>query len=223
MLSRLPIEIGVLALGLGGRALELAEDLLDPVERREDERDGLARDRHAVAELAHQGLGRMGQRLEARQAEEAAGALDGVDEAEDVAQDRLVVRVLLEADELDVDRVEMLARLGQELTQQIVHDGYRTLTQRRHSRAECRPRWVYDRLRSSRDSRPAGVAQAPMASALIVTSSPSMAKLDAHAGGAGDHAGIEGLDAVRVDGAALRRAGEKPLAWAGMRALGPWP
>ena len=87
----------------------------------EDERDGLARHRHAVAELAHQRLGRMRQRLEARQAEEAAGALDGVDEPEDVAQDRFVVGLLLEADELDVDDVEMLARFGQKLAQQIVH------------------------------------------------------------------------------------------------------
>ena len=100
----------------------------------EDEGDGLARDRHAVAELAHQRLGRMRQRLEARQAEKAAGALDGVDEPEDVAQDRLVVRAPLEADELDVDNVEMLAGFGQKLAQQIVHLGP---TQRYATQTAC--------------------------------------------------------------------------------------
>jgi len=63
----------------------------------------------------------MRQRLEARQAEKAAGALDGVDELEDVAQDRLVAGLALEADELHVDNVEMLAGFGQKLAQQIVH------------------------------------------------------------------------------------------------------
>ena len=83
----------------------------------------------------------MRQRLEARQAEETAGALDGVDEPEDVAQDRLVVRVPLEPHELDVDGVEVLAGLGQELAQQIVHRRTRTQTLRNAngSRGEFRP------------------------------------------------------------------------------------
>ncbi len=42
----------------------------------------------------------------------------------------LVVRVLLEADELDVDRVEMLAGLGQKLAQKIVHDDDSNSTRR---------------------------------------------------------------------------------------------
>ena len=128
-------EVGVGAFGLGRAALELGEDLLDAVDRRQDEGDGLARHRHAVAELAHQRLGRMRQRLEARQAEKAAGALDGVDEPEDVAQDRLVVRLLLEAHELHVDNVEMLAGFGQKLAQQIVH--LETRTQRYATQTAC--------------------------------------------------------------------------------------
>ena len=63
----------------------------------------------------------MRQRFEPRQAEEAAGALDGVDEAEDVVENLGVVRLLLETHQLDVDGVEALAGLGQELPQQIVH------------------------------------------------------------------------------------------------------
>ena len=41
----------------------------------------------AVAEFAHQGFGGVRQRLQPRQTEEAAGAFDGVDQTEDVAED----------------------------------------------------------------------------------------------------------------------------------------
>jgi hypothetical protein len=63
----------------------------------------------------------MGQGLQSRQAEETARALDGVNKPEDVAQDRFVVRFLLEPHELDVDGVQVFAGLRQELAQQIIH------------------------------------------------------------------------------------------------------
>ena len=63
----------------------------------------------------------MGNRLQPGQAEEAAGAFDGVDKPEDVVQHVLVVRVLFELDQLDVDDVDALGRLGQKLVKQIVH------------------------------------------------------------------------------------------------------
>ena len=95
--------------------------------RGQDQRHGLGLDRHAVAEFAHQGLAGMGQRFQPRQAEEAAGALDGVDQAEDVIQNLRVARVLLEPHQLIVDRIQALAGLGQELPQQIIHEtGLRT-------------------------------------------------------------------------------------------------
>ena len=53
--------------------------------------------------------------------EEAAGALDGVDEAEDVVENLGVVGLLLETHELDVDHIEAFVRLGQEFPQQVVH------------------------------------------------------------------------------------------------------
>ena len=73
--------------------------------------------RHAVAELAHQGLAGMRQRLEPRQPQKAAGALDGVNQAEDVVQNLGVVRLLLELHQLIVDGVQALARLRQKLPQ----------------------------------------------------------------------------------------------------------
>ena len=101
--------------------LELVEDLLDPVDGGEDERDRVLCHRHAVAELAHQRLGGMRQRFQARQAEKTAGSLDGVDQPENVVENLGVVRVLFEPDEFNVDHVEAFIRLGQKFPQQIVH------------------------------------------------------------------------------------------------------
>jgi len=50
----------------------------------------------------------MGDAFQSRQAEEPAGPLDGVDQAEDILQDLGVVRILLEADQLDIDHREVL-------------------------------------------------------------------------------------------------------------------
>ena len=84
----------------------------------------------------------MRQRLEARQAEEAAGALDGVDEAENVGENFGVVGLLLETHELDVDHVEALVGLGQKFLEQVVH----------RKRPLPGERWPPDQFRPSRPS-----------------------------------------------------------------------
>ena len=81
----------------------------------------LGRNRSAVAEFRHQRFGRVRQRLQARQADETAGALDRVDDAENVGEDFRVVGLLLETHELDVGDVETLVRLYQEFPEQFVH------------------------------------------------------------------------------------------------------
>ena len=113
------VFVGALGLGLG--RLEAGEDLLDAIDGGQDQRHGFGLDRHAVAEFAHQRLAGMGQRFEPRQSQEAAGALDGVHQAEDVIQNLRVARVLLEPHQLIVDRVQALVGLRQELPQQIIH------------------------------------------------------------------------------------------------------
>ena len=120
-LLELADQVGVGAFRLALIRFKLGENFLDPVDGEQHQRDGLAGHRHAVAEFAHQGFGGVRQRLQARQAEEAAGALDGVDEAEDVAENFGVVRLLLETHELDVDHVEALVGLDQEFLEQVVH------------------------------------------------------------------------------------------------------
>ena len=109
------ILIGAFRLGFGG--LQACQNFLDAVDRGQDQADRFAGDRHAVAEFAHQGLAGMRQRFQPRQAEKAAGALDGVDQAKNVIQNLGVVRVLLEPNQLIVDRVQALAGLGQKLPQ----------------------------------------------------------------------------------------------------------
>ena len=119
------ILIGALGLGLGG--LEPCENFLDAVDAGQDQRHRFGGDRHAVAEFAHQRLAGMRQRFEARQAEKAAGALDGVNQPENVIQNLGVVRILLEPHQLIVDRIQAFVGLGQKLPQQIVHEtGLRT-------------------------------------------------------------------------------------------------
>ena len=68
----------------------------------------------AVAEQAEHVLAGMGDRLKTRQAEEPAGPLDGVDQAEDIAQRLAVVRVAFQLDQLDVRHIEALDGLGDE-------------------------------------------------------------------------------------------------------------
>ena len=79
-------------------------------------------DRRAVAILTHQRFGGMGQRLEARQAEEAARALDRVNQPEDIVENAGIIRVLLELHELNVDDVQAFMRFGQEFAEKIVHE-----------------------------------------------------------------------------------------------------
>ena len=126
-LVQLDDQILVGAFGLGFGRFQARQNFLDAVDGGQDQRHRLGGDRHAVAEFAHQRLAGMGQRFQPRQSEEAAGALDGVHQAEDVIQNLGVVRVLLEPHQLIVDRVQALAGLGQKLPQQIIHEtGLRT-------------------------------------------------------------------------------------------------
>jgi len=115
-------QVAVVAFGLGLGRLELAQDVLDAVDGVEDQRHGLAGHRHAVAEFAHQRFGRVRERFKPRQAEEAAGALDRVNKAENVVENFCVVRFLLETHQLVVDGIEALVGLSQEFPQQIVHE-----------------------------------------------------------------------------------------------------
>jgi len=110
-------QIGIGAFGFALMRFKIGENVLDPVDGEQHERDGVAGDRHAVAEFPHQRLGGMRQGFEPRQVQESAGAFDRVDETEDVIEDVLVVWVLLETHELNVDDVEALVRLSHKVAQ----------------------------------------------------------------------------------------------------------
>ena len=120
-LMKLPDQIDVVSRRLAFVGFEAFENGLDPVDGAKDEGDGLGRDRHAVAEFAHQAFGSVREGLQPGQTEKAAGALDGMDEPKDVAEDVAVIRLLLEAHQLRIDAFETLVGLGQELLEQVVH------------------------------------------------------------------------------------------------------
>jgi hypothetical protein len=110
-----------LARRLAFARLDRIQDGFDAVDGGENERDGLSRDRQAVAKLAHQAFGCVRERFEPGQAEKTAGPLDGVDQTKNVAENLAVVGLLLEAHEFRVHTIETFVGLGQELTQQVVH------------------------------------------------------------------------------------------------------
>ena len=100
---------------------DLAEDEFDPVHRRQDHGHvGLA-GVGFVAQALDQGLGRMRQAFEPGQAEKTAGALDGVDDAEDVGEDAGVRRLALEAHELRADRLQLLRSFRKEILEKLFH------------------------------------------------------------------------------------------------------
>ena len=94
-------------------------DAVDDGEHCADQRGvGLAA---AGANFGERILGRMAQRLEPREVEEAAIAFDGVDEAENGIEPRAVVRRSFPCDDLAAERLEHLPAFGNEFGNQIVH------------------------------------------------------------------------------------------------------
>ena len=110
-------QVLIVAFRLCFGGFKSAENFLDAVDAAQDQRHGFCRDRHSVAEFTHQGLAGMGQRFKARQSQETAGSLDGMNKAENIIQDLGVVRVLLEPHQLIVDGVQAFAGLRQKFSQ----------------------------------------------------------------------------------------------------------
>jgi hypothetical protein len=86
----------------------------------------------AVPQAAQDVLGGVGQPLQAWQAEEAAGSLDGVHGAKDLRQRRRVVRCALQPQQRRVQLGQALVRFRQEIRQQLVHCAF-------GSRMDARP------------------------------------------------------------------------------------
>ena len=75
----------------------------------------------ALADRGERILGGVAEGLDPRQVEEAAIALHGVDEAEDLVEPRAVVRRRFPGDEAARQRFQHLSRLGDEFVEKIVH------------------------------------------------------------------------------------------------------
>ena len=105
-------QFAVIAVRLGAELLDLADDGFDAVDRRQDQRHLAFGGRGAIAQLPDQRLRRMPDALQPVQAEEAGGALDGMDQSENAGNQRGVARIALELHELRFDAFEMLGRFG---------------------------------------------------------------------------------------------------------------
>jgi len=104
----------IAAFRFGTGFFQFAKQRPDGIQAPENQRDRLRRHfQDAVTELAEHVFTGMRNRFQARQAQEAAGTLDGVNEAENVAEDFAVARVLFELDHLRIQLFQTFRRLGQ--------------------------------------------------------------------------------------------------------------
>jgi hypothetical protein len=119
-----------LVVGLAGHGFTIFErlrQLADPVDDGENGADeagigGTA----AGADLGEHVFRGVAELLESRQIEEAAIALHGVDEAEDLVEPCAVAGLALPGDDGAGQGLQHLARLGQKFVDQIVHDSARS-------------------------------------------------------------------------------------------------
>ncbi len=101
---------------------DLPHDHLHAVDRLQDKRDdGRAGRQFLVADAGEHILRCVGHTLQPREAEETAGALYRVHEAEHQGQRLLVLRYLLQPNQGDVEVRQILVGLRQEIGKQIVH------------------------------------------------------------------------------------------------------
>jgi len=115
-------QVGIVAGRFVLQLLQPVEDCFDAINGGQYERYRFPGDGHAVTKFAHQRFGGVRERLEPGQSKKAAGSFDGVDEAENVAENLAVIGLSLEAHQLGVDVIEVFGRLGQKLTQQLIHE-----------------------------------------------------------------------------------------------------
>ncbi len=115
-------QLLVRALRLGAGSAQSGDDLLDAVQRGQHQADHRGGGRQlAVPHPAEHVLPGMGHALQTRQAEEAAGALDGVHQAEDQGERSLVAGIALQLDQSEIQLGQRLVRLGQEFGQEVIH------------------------------------------------------------------------------------------------------
>jgi hypothetical protein len=108
-------------LALHRAGLDRGEDLANGVDHdQEHVRRRLVHVCQTVAELGQQALTRVSEALEPAELEETAGSLDGVDRAEDAAQQLARARLVLERDEVLDELVEVLVALNQKLTDDLI-------------------------------------------------------------------------------------------------------
>ncbi len=105
----------VVAVGFVTGGFETGENHLDAVDGVQNQGDGDGRNfQLAVAEAAEQGFAGVGHGFEARQPQKAAGALDRVDEAENVIERLAFGGIGFELDQFAIDDLKAFGGFGQE-------------------------------------------------------------------------------------------------------------
>ena len=141
-------QIGVVAVVLDASRLDRGQNAADRVDKFEEAgRPLLGQPQATVAQAREQPFAGMGEDLELAERQEAAGAFDRVNRAENALEQRVGVRFLLERNKVAIELVEILVAFHEELA----HD----LVELVHTRSSAG--WVAFRERSPR-CRPATAA-----------------------------------------------------------------
>ncbi len=108
-------QVVVVAIGFVARGFETGKDDLDAVDRVQDQGHGNRGDlKLAVAEAAEQGFTGVRHGFKARKPEEPAGALNRVNQPENIVERLAIVRIGLEPDKFAIDNFKAFSRFGQE-------------------------------------------------------------------------------------------------------------
>jgi len=119
--DQLALQHAVIEVSLGSGGLDGGQDLAQRVHQREQPVDNPAGDRRfAVAQPREQGFAGVCEALQTGKFQEAAGALHGVDRAEDSGDEGAVVELFLQRDEVSVELEEILVALDEEVADYLV-------------------------------------------------------------------------------------------------------
>jgi len=116
-------QIRIVALRLRLGFCENAEQFLDRVDRLQNECNRIRRYREfSVAKLAQNVFGGVRNLFQPGQSKETARTLESVNQAENAAQQLRIVGFLFESDDLHIETIDCLVRLGQKFAKKVVHD-----------------------------------------------------------------------------------------------------
>ena len=114
-------QIAILTFRLATARFEIVQDVPDAVDRRQNQADVRGLGPPLIAHLTDQGFRRMREPFQPAQLQKAAGAFDGMNQAEDIGDGGTIRGITLKMNDLRPDLLKMISGLGKEIVQQLFH------------------------------------------------------------------------------------------------------